>query len=157
MNRFKIKSSDVDLTKKFLKNNSLPAPNWAKKFKDDLKVNEGKLYYKNGLVIASEDIDDYLRTRLYDKNDLQMGRDACFYQLQKENIVGISRRKIMSFFKSQRTLGENRSATKQSRTKSGIKIKNHTLEFDLVFVKKGDVVDCNPRFETRLEDERDWG
>ena len=150
MNRFKLTRKSIEKAKKFLKDNT-PGPTWAVRFKEDLSVKNGKLLFKKAPIVAAEDVEDYLRKRLYDKNDLQMGRDACHYQIQQEGVIGVSRRKIMDFYKAQKTLGQNRAATRKPKQRAGRKIKAHHIEFDLVFCKKRDVVECNERFRDRLE------
>ena len=83
MNRFKLTKKSIEKAKKYLADDT-PGPKWAVKYKEDLSVKAGKLLFKESPIVPHEDIDNYLRTRLYDKNDLQMGRDACHYQIQQE-------------------------------------------------------------------------
>jgi hypothetical protein len=98
-------------------------------------------------IVAEEDVDKYLRTALFDKtSDLPFSRDAAFHILKKK-VVGIPRRKIMEFQRSQRTLGETRAALPQPKVRGGPKLKKYTIETDLVFIRKNDLEDINPRFE----------
>ena len=152
MNRYKIDKEGIAAAKKFLKTGKghLQAPNWAIKFKDQLKVNGSKIMFENRELIPREDVEDYLRKRLYSKGDdaIQSSRDAAFYQLLKET-VGITRRNLMDFLKAQKTLGATRSAAPAPKSKGGKKIKNYVLETDLVFIRKDDLVKANPRFEKK--------
>ena len=149
MNRYKLRREDFPKAIKYVrgKANKSETPNWAIKFKDDLTVHGKKLKYKGMDIVAEEDVDKYLRTALFDKNsDLPFSRDAAFHVLKK-TVVGIPRRKIMEFQRSQRTLGETRAALPKPKVKGGPKLKKYTIETDLVFIRKGDLEKSNPRFK----------
>ena len=99
--------ADIAKAIKFVQTNKghLDVAPWVEKFKSQLKVKNKKLYFEDREIVAREDVDNYLRKRLYSKQDdaIQMSRDAAHYQLLKET-VGITRRKLMDFLKAQRTL-----------------------------------------------------
>ena len=57
----------------------------------------------------------------------------------------------MDFLRGQKTLGEQRPAVAKPKVKSGPKLKKLTLETDLVFVKRDDVIQAQPRLEKKLE------
>ena len=153
MNRYKFKEADWPGAIKYLKTGKeeINAPNWAIAKKADLKVKGNKIFYKDLEIIPSEKIDDYLRDKIYNKDSkLTFGRDSCFHLLKK-SVIGCPRRRVMTFLRSQKTLGETRAAVPQPKIRSGPKLKGLQLQTDLVFVRKNDVFDSNPRFEKILE------
>ena len=153
MNRFKFNEADWPAAIKYLKTgkDEINAPNWAISKKADLKVTGGKILYQGLEIIPSEKLDDYLREKIYDKDTkLAFGRDSCFHLLKK-SIVGCPRRRVMAFLRAQKTLGETRAAVPQPKIRSGPKLKGLQLQTDLIFVRKNDVFDANPRFEKILE------
>ena len=144
--------ADIAKAIKFVQTNKghLDVAPWVEKFKSQLKVKNKKLYFEDREIVAREDVDNYLRKRLYSKQDdaIQMSRDAAHYQLLKET-VGITRRKLMDFLKAQRTLGETRAAQPAPKSKGGKKEKGYVLETDLVFIRRDDLILANPRFENK--------
>jgi len=100
-------------------------------------------------IIPQENVDKYLRKKLFDSSsDLPFSRDAAFHVLKKQ-VVGIPRRKIMEFQRSQRTLGETRASIAQPKVKGGPKLKKFTVETDLIFIRKGDLEKSNPVFKKK--------
>jgi hypothetical protein len=155
MNRFRFTDKDIGVTIKFLQTGKghLELPKWAEKYQDDLKIKHKKLYYKEKLIVSREKLDGYLRKRLYDKKaDITSGRDSMHYQLLKE-VVGAPRRVIMEFLRKQKTLGETRSALPKAKQSGGPRLKGFVVETDLCFIKKTDLVNCNPRFEKTQKQE----
>ena len=154
INRYKITKADVAKAIKFIqtKKGHLDIATWVEKFREKLSVKNKKLYFEEREIIPREEIDNYLRKRLYSKKDdaIQMSRDAAFYQLLKET-VGITRRKLMDFLKAQRTLGQTRAAQPAPKSKSGKREKGFVLETDLVFIRRDDLILANPRFEKKDE------
>ena len=152
INRYKILKADVANAIKFLqtKKGHLDVKPWVEKFKDNLSVKKNKLYFDDKEVIPRENVDTYLRRRLYSKNDdaIQMSRDGAHYQLLKET-VGITRRALMDFLKAQRTLGETRAAQAKPKSTAGKREKGYVLETDLVFIRRDDLIEANPRFEKK--------
>jgi hypothetical protein len=149
MNRYKLRQQDFPKAILYVKGKAKKgdSPNWAVKFKDDLTVHGKKLKYKGLPIVAEEDVEKYLRKALFDsKSDLPFSRDAAFHVLKK-TVVGIPRRRIMTFQRSQRTLGETRAALPAPKVKGGQKLKKYTVETDLVFIRKNDLENINPRFE----------
>ena len=131
--------------KKYIKTKKGNAPNWCKR--DGLSVQAGKIVWKDPktqkqlVIIPQEDIDTYLRKTIYDKEaQTPSSRDAAFH-LIKQSVLGISRARIMEFLRSQRTLGETRAAVAAPKRKAGPKLGRPTFEFDLVFVRKNDLID----------------
>lgn len=148
MNRYKLKKSDFPAAIKYIlgKAKKGESPNWAVKFKDDLTVKGSKLKFKGMDLIPEADADAYLRKVLMDpQGDVPFSRDAAFHIL-KNRVAGIGRRKIMEFFRKQRTLGETRPALPKPKVKGGEKLKKLTIETDLIFIRKNDLVASNPRF-----------
>ena len=155
MNRYRFTDKDIGTTMKFLQTGKghLELPKWAEKYQDDLKIKHKKLYYKEKLIVSREKLDGYLRKRLYDKKaDITSGRDSMHYQLLKE-VVGAPRRVIMEFLRKQKTLGEARSALPKAKQSGGPRLKGFVVETDLCFIKKTDLVNCNPRFEKTQKQE----
>ena len=152
INRYKITKADVAQAVKFLKTKKghLDVAPWVEKFKANLSVKNGKLNFDGKEVVPREDVDAYLRRRLYSKADdaIQMSRDGAHYQLLKET-VGITRRKLMEFLKAQRTLGETRAALPKPKSTAGKREKGFVLETDLVFIRRDDLIEANPRFEKK--------
>ena len=106
MFRYKFPEADLKSAVKYLKTKKgrLQQKPWVLKYESDLKVKDGKIRYKDKEIIASENIDDYLRRRVCSKAaDINTSRDSAFYQLSKE-VVGVSRRAIMEFFRKQKQL-----------------------------------------------------
>ena len=127
INRYKITTKGLEQAVKFLKTGKghLSVPTWVDKYKADLKVKNGKVFFQKRELVSRENVEDYLRKRLYSKDaDLQMARDSCHYQLLKET-VGVTRRRLMDFLKAQKTLGETRSALPDPKSKGGKKIKGY--------------------------------
>ena len=159
MNRYRITSKQIFGAKKFLKDGKTRGvAAWATKFKDQLSTKGGKLYFDDKLIIPRDGVEDYLRKRLYDKNgDLQQSRDSAHYQLLKTT-VGVTRRTIMEFLKSQRTLGETRPQVTKPKSKGGPKLKaikkggKNIFETDLVFITKSDLEKQNPRFTRKMKE-----
>ena len=124
MNRYKISKDSLAKAKEFVSTGKkhLEAPNWAVKYKDSLKIKAGKLYFEDRLIIPRENVEAYLRKRIYSKGDdaLQSSRDGAHYQLLKET-VGITRRNLMEFLKAQKTLGTTRIAAPTPKSKGGKK------------------------------------
>jgi hypothetical protein len=155
MNRFRFTDADINRTIQYLKTGKghLEIPRWAEKYQEDLKIKTKQLYYKDKLIVSREKLDGYLRKRLYDKKaDLTTGRDSLHYQLMKE-IVGAPRRMIMEFLRKQKSYGETRSALPQPKQTGGPRLKGFVVETDLCFIKKADLVACNPRFEKTQKDD----
>ena len=142
MNRFKFKEADFPGAIKYIKTgkDEINAPNWAIKRKADLTVKGKTVFFKGLEIVAEEKINDYLREKIYSKDaNIPYGRDSCFHLL-KTTVVGIPRRRVMDFLREQKTLGEQRPAVAKPKVKSGPKLKKLTLETDLVFVKRDDVI-----------------
>ena len=151
MNRYKFKEADFKAAIHYIKTgkNQIDAPNWAIKKKDELTIKGKKVFFKNMEIIAEEKIDDYLREAIYSKDGtMPFGRDSIFHKM-KATVIGIPRRRVMDFLRAQKTLGETRPAIPGPKVKSGPRLKKLTLETDLVFVKKADVVQAQPRLEKK--------
>lgn len=151
MFRYKIRDAQLAKVKKYLRTKSgrLQMPNWGIKFEKDLTLKGTKVYYKDKEIVPQDRVEPYLRARIFSKNaDIATARDSAFYQL-KDQCVGVSRRDIMAFLRKQRTIGSTRAALRQPKVRGGPKLKRHTFETDLVFIKKADLVEANPRFSSK--------
>ena len=149
MNRYKLKKADFPAAIKYVQGKAKKgeSPNWSVKFKADLSVHGKTLKFKGMDLIPEADVDSYLRKVLMDpQGDVPFSRDAAFHIL-KNRVAGIGRRKIMEFFRRQRTLGETRPALPKPKVKGGEKLKKLTVETDLIFIRKNDLSASNPRFK----------
>ena len=148
MNRYKILENDFVGVKKYLQGKAWKkdTPSWGVKFKDDIKVENGKLTYKGIEIIPREKVDSYLRNMFYDKKEsVPMSRDAAFH-LVKQRAVGISKRHILKFIQSQQVNEQGRAALPLQKT-GGAPIRKYTFEFDLVFVRRNDLENAQYRFK----------
>ena len=81
MNRYKFIDADIPKVKKFLKSGTGNAPNWAKKYKDDLTVKGNKIYYKDLEIVTQEKMSDFLREKIMSKEaTIPFGRDSAYYK-----------------------------------------------------------------------------
>ena len=100
MNRYKFTEAGIQEAIQFLKGTTKSAPTWAKRFKDDLKVKGKSMEYKEMPIIPVEQVNDYLRTKMFKKDGtLPFGRDAAHHKLQ-QTVVGCTRRHLMRFIKA---------------------------------------------------------
>ena len=149
MFRYKISGGDLSKVRKYLKTKSgkLQLPAWGIRFEKDLTLKGNSVFYQDKEIIPQENVDRYLRGRIFSKTaDIATARDSAFYQLSKQ-VIGVSRRSVMEFLRKQKTIGESRAALRQPKVRGGKKLKRHTFETDLVFIKRNDLIDSNPRFE----------
>ena len=148
MNRYKLQKDDFPAAIKYVQGKATKgqSPKWAVKFKSDLTVHGKKLKYKGMDIIPVSEVDAYLRKVIMDpKGDVPFARDSAFHVL-KQRVAGIGRRAVMEFFRKQRTFGETRPAVPTPKMKGGEKLKKFTIETDLIFVRKNDLVKSNKRF-----------
>ena len=153
INRYKIRKAEYPAAKLYMEGKSFKkdAPSWAIKFKDNLKFKKKILYYNDLLVIPQEEVDDYLRKQVYDKDsDLPLSRDGGFHLLKKR-IVGITRTRLMKFLKAQPAVESTKNANRKAKQTSGPKMKNYMFECDLVFIRKPDLVKVHPKFEKTVK------
>lgn len=124
MHRYRFVKKDWKPAIDFLKNGNktVETPNWALRFKDDLKVKgKSQIYYKDKKIIPAEQVDKFIRSKLYDKKaDICFGRDSAFYSLSKE-CIGVGRRKIMDFLRAQKSRNQTLAAVAKPKVKSGKK------------------------------------
>ena len=112
MERYKIVEKNLKAAIKFIKDKSGTPPSYAVKYKDQLKIKGGKLFYNDREVIPQERRDEVLRKELYGKNStVPYGRDSAFHIL-KQKYVGLPKNKLMNFIRAQKTLGEVQRNTK---------------------------------------------
>ena len=158
MNRYKFTEENIRQAIKFLKSGgSAPrvGPNWAKRFKDDLKVKGSKVFYKDLEVVPDEKIDDYLRDKMFKKDGtLPFGRDAAYHKLK--TMCTIPRRRLMKFIKAQPIFEHTKAAVPKAKRKGGPKLKTYVVETDLIFIRKNDLVNSNPRFEKTMDQEETY-
>ena len=147
MNRFKFTEENISEAVKFLKGKQANAPAWAKRFKEDLTVKGNTVLYKGLPVVPKSKVDDYLREEMFKKNGtLPFGRDAAFHKLKSTVGAGITRRHLMRFIKAQPILESTKASVPQAKRKGGKRMKTYTVETDLIFIRKNDLVHSNPRF-----------
>ena len=145
MNRYKFIDADIPKVKKFLKSGKGVVPNWAKKYRDELTVKGNTIYYQDKEIVTQEKISDFLRDKIMSKDaTIPFGRDSAYYKLK---CVGIPRRKLMDWLRSQKTLAETKPKLAKPKVAGGKKYKKITLESDLVFVRRQDVIKANKKFQ----------
>ena len=155
MHRYKFLERDFPAAIAYIKKGTktVDTPTWALKFKSDLTTSNKNIFYQKKEIIPKEKVNTYLRKRIYDKSAVvPFGRDSAFYLLKSE-VVGVGRRPIMEFLRSQKSLGQVRPAVAQPKQKSGEKLKGYVLETDLVFLKRQDVRKMNSRIADSMEKE----
>ena len=146
MQRFKLTDKKIKQAIAYLKTKKGTSPNFAIKFKDDLKVKGSKLFFQDLEVVPREKVDEVLRKELYGKkSDVPYGRDSSFHVLKKR-YVGISKNAIMEFIRKQKTLGEIKAALPKPAVSGGPKLKGYTFETDLIFLRKNDLEKANKKF-----------
>ena len=156
MNRYKFTEENIAQAIDFLKGKSKDSPVWAKRFKADLSVKKAKVYYKGLEVIPKSKVDDYLRTEMFKRDGtLPFGRDAAHHKL-KTSVVGVTRRHLMKFIKSQDIFEMTKAVVPKAKSKGGKKVKTYTIETDLVFIRKNDLVNSNKRFEKSVAKEETY-
>jgi hypothetical protein len=110
-------------------------PTWAQ----TKSVRQGKLYLNELEVVPSEDVEQWLRTRIYkNKNIISLSRDSGYTDYIARETLGISRKRWFDWLSSQDV--HQQFAKRQQPTKlAGRKISNFGfLEMDLVEVKQKD-------------------
>ena len=152
MNRYKFTAKGISEAVKFLKNNSDSGPNWAVKYKDDLKVKGNDVYYKDKKIITKDKVDKVLRKEIYKIDaDIPAARDSAFHLL-KAKYTGITRRHLMKWLQAQKSVGETRPAVAKAKRSAGEKMKTYTFETDLIFLKRKDVIQADDKFEMKKLD-----
>ena len=149
INRYKFLLADIPKVKAFLKDNEKTngVPHYAKKFKADITIKRGKLYYQDREIVPRENVEDYLRDKLYSKDaTIPFGRDSAHYSLLKTT-VGISRRVLYDWLMAQKNIVDSKPSLPKPKLRSGIKRKKLTLGTDLIFVRREDLIRSNPKFE----------
>lgn len=156
MQRYRFHEKDWPAAIAFIKKGkkTVDTPNWAVKFKHELSVKGRSIYYKKTQeVVPKERVNAFLRKKIYDKSaTCPFGRDSAFHILKQESI-GVGRRPLMEFLRSQKSLGQVRPAVAAPKQKSGRRLKNYECEVDLVFLKAQDVRKMNTRIADTLEKE----
>ena len=156
MQRYKFTEEGISKAIQYLKGKSEDSPNWAKRFKSDLKVKGSKILYKDLEIIPTEKVEDYLRTKMFEKDGtLPFGRDAAYYKL-KATTLGIPRRRLMRFIKSQPVFEQTTAAVPKAKQTGGKRLKTYQIETDLIFIRKNDLVASNPRFEKTVKIEESY-
>ena len=102
VNRYNFTRASVASAIKFLKGKAKRQPNFLKIRKGTVK--DGKLYLDGKRVVPREEVDDYLRDRIY-KGATPLSRDSAFYSIFRD-VIGVSRKAIDLFLKSQRIIRE---------------------------------------------------
>ena len=129
------KASVASLIKK-LKDGT--APDWA----DGAKVKHGTVYIGERQVVPAENVDAFLRDRVYDKNKdpIVMSRDAGWTDFLEHETYGISRRAWHSWLQKQDTYQRSLARPKPDKN-PGQKVyrKGQVIQIDLVEVKADDL------------------
>ena len=114
-----------------------------------LMLKESDLYYKKQKVIPVEEVDAYLRKEFYSKDsDVPLTRDGAWHILNKRDVVGITRARLMKFLKSQSAVESVRNAPPKPKHSGGVPVKKFHFETDLVFIRKPDFVKISKNTDT---------
>jgi hypothetical protein len=152
LSRFTIRKSDFPKAIKYLSKEGAfkkDTPSWVVKNKDKLQVVNGKVRYNDLEIVPSENLDAYLRKILFDQNSkIPASRDGMFHLL-KSKVANVSRRKIMNFLRGQSVVIKGKPSVPVPKL-GGRPLKTHEIEFDLVFLKKRDVVNANKYFDNDI-------
>ena len=135
VNRFKFTKATITQGIKYLKGTAKRQPNYLKIRKGTLK--DGKLYLDGKQVIAKDDVEDYLRKRIY-KGGTPLSRDAAFYSISRDT-TGVSRAALDKFLKAQRIIRETDKQQPEVRRKGRKVLKKGQLHLDLVEIKFRDL------------------
>ena len=120
-------------------------PSWA----EDVTIKGSNLFFQGKQVVPSEDVDDFLRERVYSKtkSPVSMVRDAGYTKIQKETI-GISRRRFMSWLKRQEIHQQNSLRPKEAK-RAGQKVYSRNIvQADLVEAKTKDLQVLGRKLDT---------
>ena len=153
LNRYKIKKSDFPAAIKYLNGKAFKkdSPAWSVRNQAYLQVVDGEVRYNNKRIIPDEDVDKFLRGLVFDKKSKSpLSRDGMFRHLQTLDVAGISRRKVAEFLKGQSVVVKGKGAEPVPKM-AGKKLKNYHIEFDLIFVKRKDVIRANKLFVSNVE------
>ena len=135
VNRYKFTKATVTQGVKFLKGTAKRQPNYLKGRKGTLK--DGKLHLDGKRVIPKEDVESYLRERIY-KGATPLSRDSAFYAISRD-VVGVSRAALDKFLKSQRIIRETDNQQPSVRRKGRKVNTKGQLHLDLVELKFKDL------------------
>ena len=149
VNRFRFTEKYIKQIKNFLKGSAKTKPTVLNKFKGELKGNT--LYIDGKRVVAKEDIDKYLREKIYDAKT-PLSRDSAYYLISKET-AGIPRSAVERFLRKQRIVRE--TDNQQPTTKRGSRkvFKSGQYHLDLIEIKFKDL-DFEPD-EIKKDDAKD--
>ena len=145
--RYTIKKDDFPKAIQYLQGKSFKSktPNWVVKNKDFLQVVEGKVRFNNIPIIPTEEVDQYLRSLVFDKKSRSpLSRDGMYNHI-KSQVAGISRRRVMVFLRGQSVVVSGKGAEPVPKL-GGKPLKTFHIEFDLIFLKKQDVQKANQYF-----------
>ena len=119
-----------------------PAPSFVQDNPGSFRTAKGKLYVKDKLVVAEEDVDSLLRTLLYERDPegkFGMGRDTLHHAVMKA-FVGVSRRKIMTFLRKQPLLQDVRHLPQEKERGKWKIFDLGSVQIDLVHARRVDQV-----------------
>ena len=153
LSRYTVKKSDFPAAIKYLQGKSFKkdSPNWAVRNQQYLQVVDGKVRYNNKEILADENIDAYLRDLVFNKKSKSpLSRDGMFKHIQSQNVAGISRRRVAQFLKGQSVVVKGKGAEPVPKL-GGKKLKGYHIEFDLIFVRRRDVIKANKLFVSSVE------
>ena len=131
VNRFRFTEKTISQIKNYLKGTAKTKPNVLKKFPG--KIEKNTLFIDGKKVIAKENVDSYLRQRIYDAKT-SLSRDGAFYNISKD-VVGVSRKDVETFLRKQRIVRE--TDNQQPTTKRGSKKVHQKGQYhlDLIEIK----------------------
>ena len=118
------------------------APSFIQDNPGSFREKKKKLYVKDKLVVAEEDVESLLRTLLYERDPegkYGLGRDTLHHAVMQA-FVGVSRRKILTFLRKQGLLQDVRHLP-QEKIRGKWKIFDlGSVQIDLVHARRADQV-----------------
>ena len=135
VNRFNFTKATVAAGIKFLRGKAKRQPRYLKIRKGSVK--DGKLYLDGKLVVPVEEVNSYLRDRIY-RGGTPLSRDSAFYAIHQD-VVGVGRKAVDHFLKTQRIIRAT-DAQQPAVKKAGPKVNTKgQLHLDLIELKFKDL------------------
>lgn len=110
-------------------------PTWA----TNVTVQDGILFIENHEVVPNEDVDDWLRKRVYGEKTISFSRDSGYTDHIAKETLGISRRKWFDFLKKQDTHQRYTLRPKAPKHRGQKLNRRGTCQMDLVEAKSKDI------------------
>jgi len=109
-------------------------PSWAQ----DVQIRQNKLYIGDLEVVPREDVEEWLRSRIYSTKPISLSRDSGYTDYIARETLGISRRAFYSFLSAQDIHQRLASRPKPAKVGGRRVYKKGIVQIDLVEHKKTD-------------------